>query len=350
MIERRPPFEPGATFFLPEILTRLPARCHPKLPEVEEQSAAWVRRELSFAFTSEPRLSRFLETRCAYVACALWPTIRDDWMLDVANMTQHLFVFDDAYGDQSGIGKSPKSAQKVFEDFFAVMEGATLRAGHPYAMVFQDVWASIALPMTPRQRSRYRQAVADWLNACVHEVASRAKGLVFDFDTYLAVRRGSVWQKPCFPITEHGLGIELPEELVTSSELSALHLLCVDTSILINDLYSFPKETMEGDYVNAVPILCLSHGLGLQQAVDRVCELINDIEARFLASCDALLASRFGEDPALRPYLTALGYSAAGLLDWSRFSTRYHGPGYVWNGLTSGVVTLGETGTTICPA
>lgn len=339
------PFVPGASFFLPEIMTKIPARSHPKTAEVELQSAAWVRQHLAFAFATEQQLERFLQTRCAYFACLIWPLTRDEWMLDLANLSQHLFAFDDAYGDRDGIGRDIQSAWKVFDDFFVVMAGEPPRSGHPYALNFQEVWKRVALPMTAGQRARYRKASEDWLKDCAREIASREKGKVFDFDTYLAVRRGSVYSTPCFPIIEHGLGIELPEDFATSPALAELHLLCTDCMILINDLFSFQKEALDGDFVNAVTILCMRHGLGLQQAVDRVCGILHDAEATFLEKCRDLLARSEGLRTVLGPYLTALGYYMSGLLYWARFTTRYHGADYVWNGLTTGVVTLGKNGT-----
>lgn len=341
------PFAPGTSFYIPEIMTRIPATSHPDTAEIEARSAAWVRQELAFAFASEQNLDRFLETRCAYFACLIWPLTRPEWMLDLANLSQHLFAFDDAYGDRAGIGRDTRSAWKVFNDFFVVMAGEEPRSGHPYARNFQQIWTRVALPMTAGQRSRYRKASEDWLNDCAREIASREKGVVFDFDTYLAVRRGSVYSTPCFPIIEHGLGIELPADYSAAAELAELHLLCTDCMILINDLYSFPKEVLEGDYVNAVPILCMRHGLGLQQAVDRVCAHLHDAESRFLTLCRELPARNAAIGPMLSRYLQALGYYMSGLLYWARLTPRYHGPGYVWNGLTSGLITLGRSGTSI---
>jgi len=342
-------FEPGASFFLPEIMTRIPARAHHKVDDIELRSAAWVRQNLAFAFASEQHLERYLLTRCAYFACLIWPMTRDEWMLDLANLSQYLFAFDDAYGDRAGIGRDSKSAWKVFDDFFVVMAGDSPRSGHPYALIFQDIWGRVALPMTAGQRSRHRKATEDWLKDCVREIASREKGMVFDFDTYLAVRRGSVYSTPCFPIIEHGLGIELPEHFCTSRELADLHLLCTDCMILINDLFSFQKEALDGDFVNAVTILCMRHELGLQQAVDRVCEILHAAEGTFLEKCRDMLANNEDLRPILSPYLTALGDYMSGLLHWARLTTRYHGSGYVWNGLTSGIVTLGKTGTIMSP-
>jgi len=348
-ITRAPPFELGSSFYLPEILTRIPVKLHPMLDEVEEHSNAWVRQHLSFAFPNERRLLHFLSFRCAYFACAIWPNTRDAWMLDLANLSQYLFAFDDAYGDRSGIGRDAQTARSVFRDFFAVMAGAPPATGHPYAMNFQDIWARVALPMTAGQRSRHMSATQDFLNECAREVASREKGAVFDFETYMMVRRKSVYSAPCFPIIEHGLGIELPEDLAASDELEELHLACTDCMILINDLFSFPKEALEGDYVNAIPILCIHDNLNLQQSVDRVCELLSDTETQFITRRDALLASQKAPHSIIGPYVMALGDYMGGLLQWARFTTRYHGPDYVWNGLTSGVVTLGKTGTMMRP-
>ena len=77
--------------------------------------------------------------------------------LDLANLSQYLFAFDDAYGDRAGIGRDSKSAWKVFDDFFVVMAGDPPRSGHPYALIFQDIWGRVALPMTAGQRSRHRK-------------------------------------------------------------------------------------------------------------------------------------------------------------------------------------------------
>lgn len=350
MSTQEPPFQPGTPFYMPEILTRLPAKCHPEVARVEEESAAWVRQNLAFAFRRPERLERFLEGRCAYVACSIWPTMRGDWILDAANLSQHLFAFDDAYGDREGIGRDPKSARAVFNDYFAIMAGDPLKSGHPFAKNFQEIWTSIALPMTMGQRDRYRRAVTDWLNNCIREIASRQKGVIFDFDTYMEVRRGSVWSTPCFPIIEHGLGIELPHDIVASRELDELHVLCTDCMILINDLFSFAKEAFEGDYVNAVSILCIQNHGDLQRAVDGVCGILWDAESQFITRRDALLANHPHVHSLLEPYVIALGHYMAGLLLWARMTTRYHGPGYVWNGLTSGIFTFEQTGTILRPS
>jgi hypothetical protein len=97
----------------------------------------------------------------------------------------------------------------------------------------------------------------------------------------------------------------------------------------------------DGDYVNAVAVLTIHGNLNLQEAIDHICQLLHDAESQFFARSSALVERFPRFEAILRPYLAALGHYMSGLLHWARITTRYHGPGYVWNGLTSGVMTLG---------
>jgi hypothetical protein len=84
----------------------------------------------------------------------------------------------------------------------------------------------------------------------------------------------------------------------------------------------------------------MPEGMPLQKIINKLCEEINRLEADFIQQRKEISASSLGHYPGLRDYIDAIGYMMSGSLFWSYLTTRYHGPGYIWTGNTSGTVTL----------
>jgi Terpene synthase family 2, C-terminal metal binding len=108
--------------------------------------------------------------------------------------------------------------------------------------------------------------------------------------------------------------------------------------ILVNDLLSLRKE--RGDPMNAVRVLCCHGGLTLQRAVDRVCELVGLHERAYIAARDAVRHGPFGARADVRGYLDGLDHLLAGSQEYEYLTPRYFGDGSVWDGSTSGWISL----------
>ncbi|KAK5991479.1 Microbial Terpene synthase-like protein 1 [Cladobotryum mycophilum] len=131
-------------------------------------------------------------------------------------------------------------------------------------------------------------------------------------------------------LSELALGINLEEELHEEelhdgSDLASARNCAIDHWIMINDLYSFPKEVESGEKINYVFVLMDQHGLSLQEALDRVAGLAVGIEAKFLALQDRILAGPLGRNSGISTYLNDLGHSIAANFLYHRKANRYHG-------------------------
>jgi hypothetical protein len=160
----------------------------------------------------------------------------------------------------------------------------------------------------------------------------------------MSTRRDSVGGKMYFVLVEYGLLIDLAEDLPGplpgAGALGELIGSTLDYLILTNDLFSFRAECAKDDYVNAVAAVIVQDALSLQGAIDKVCEVADEYEEDFLARREAILRSPLGRRSDVRAYVEVLGSMMSGNLRWSYLTPRYHGTGHVWNGATSGTVTL----------
>jgi hypothetical protein len=160
----------------------------------------------------------------------------------------------------------------------------------------------------------------------------------------MCTRRNSVGGKMYFLLAEHGLQIDLtddlPGPLPGDGPLGDLIATALDYLILANDLFSFRAECSKNDFANAVSAFIFQDGLDLKGAIDKLCDVIDTREREFLVKRDHILAGAIGQRPDVQAYLAALGYMMSGNLHWSYLTPRYHGQGHIWNGSTSGTVTL----------
>ncbi|MET9610043.1 terpene synthase family protein [Streptomyces sp. NPDC006512] len=112
---------------------------------------------------------------------------------------------------------------------------------------------------------------------------------------------------------------------------------------LVNDLYSFRKEWNDRNgkkaHVQAVSVLQHVYGLGLQEALDKLVETIEETERQYV-----VLRSRWALTAEADEYCDRLEDMIAGNLRYHQISPRFHGSGF------EGVFTGGQlkvTGTPI---
>jgi Terpene synthase family 2, C-terminal metal binding len=332
-------FRPGAEFYLPEFPYLLPALCHPDTEAIRRESDGWVRTRMRFALDSDAAMDRLLEEGAALWTCYVLPTADPDRLRYMCRYTEYLSVFDNAMVDRTQIGKDLGAAKALFDRVVNILNDAPDAADFEWGRVLRTLWGPMREGCSDRLWNRFMGEVQRFLSGCVSEIASRAEDFVFDYDTYLKVRRDSVGMGMYFVLGEYGLGIDLTDE-VADGPLRELVDTALEHIMLTNDVFSFRAEAAMDDYVNAVAVLCLNEGMSLQDAIDRVFTVVEGKRVEFLARRAAIEATEWGRRPDIAAYLDALWHMMAGNLQWSYLTSRYNGVGHRWNGARSGVVTL----------
>ena len=340
MTDVAPFYRPGTQFYLPELPYLLPALAHPQSELICKESESWIRDELRFALTDERETELLLEEGASLWTCLVLPTAEADRLRLMCKYTEYLSVFDNAMVDPAKIGGDPEAAKDLFRRIAGILNDAPDAVDFAWGRALQELWLPMRAGFTDAHWDRFMAEVRRFLSGCVSEIASRAQQSVFDYETYLRVRRDSVGMGMYFVLGEYGLGIDLTDRLAASRPLRDLIDLALEHIMLTNDLFSFRAEAAMNDYVNAVAVLCLSEGLPLQSAVDRVFMTIEQKRSAFLQLRTDIENSDLGTDPDVRAYLDAVWHMMAGNLQWSYLTSRYNGHGHTWNGARSGVVTL----------
>lgn len=344
MTATQPTFAPGTQFHLPELARRIPVKSHPEVESIRKRSNGWVRSRLGFILPDSAAMDAFFACDYALWTSLILPTTVEDRALDACDWTQYFFMFDNVCSGAGHLARRTDRARELFHAIRAVMRGENASVPNPYAGAFEEIWWRIVSPMPAGQRQRFAASVDCFLDGCFAEITSRAADKVLDYETYMCTRRNSVGGKMYFLLAEHGLRIDLtddlPGPLPGGGPLGDLIATALDYLILSNDLFSFRAECSKEDFVNAVSAFISQDGLSLQGAIDKLCHVIDTREREFLAKRDQILAGALGQRPEVQAYVAALGYMMSGNLHWSYLTPRYHGQGYVWNGSTSGTVTL----------
>jgi len=340
----QPAFPPGTQFHLPELGRRIPVKCHPGLTSIRKKSNDWVQSRLGFVLPDSATMDAFFACDYALWTSLILPTAAESRAVDACDWTQYFFMFDNVCSGAGHLARRTHPARELFGAVNAVMQGDDVVVASPYTAAFEETWRRIVSPMPPGQRERFAASVGCFLDGCFSEITSRAAGRVLDYENYMRTRRNSVGGKMYFLLAEHGLRIDLTDDLrgplPGDGPLGDLIATTLDYLILTNDLFSFRAECSKNDFVNAVSAFVFQDGLSLQGAIDKLCDVIDTGEREFLAKRDQILAGPIGQRSDVRAYVAALGYMMSGNLHWSYLTPRYHGRGHVWNGATSGTVTL----------
>jgi hypothetical protein len=334
------PYVAGAEFYLPQMPYLLPALCHPDVETIHRDSDAWVRKNMRFALPDDGAMERLLEERAALWTCYVLPTADAGRLTTMCEYTEYLSVFDNAMVDRARIGADPGAAKALFDRVLTIMEDRAVGDDFEWGRALQELWGVMRADMPTRQWDRFLAEVGRFLSGCVSEITSRKHDQVFDLDTYLRVRRDSVGMGMYFVLGEYGLGIDLTDVLAADRRLPDLIDTALEHIMLSNDLFSFRAECSMDDYVNALAVLMMTEGMELQPAVDRLFALIESKRTAFMTARDAIVADELGQQPEVAAYLDALWHMMAGNVQWSYLTSRYNGVGHVWNGVSSGVVTL----------
>jgi hypothetical protein len=332
-------YQPGTEVYLPEFPYLLPALCHAQTKEIRAESDAWVCEELRFALPGEAELDLLLKEGAALWTCYVLPTARPDRLRHLCKYTEFLSVFDNAMVNRTAIGKDLDAAKRLFDRVVNILADTPGTADFAWGRALRTLWEPMRAGFTDALWDRFMAEVRRFLSGCVQEIASRSADMIFDYDTYLNVRRDSVGMGMYFVLGEYGLGIDLTDAL-TDERLRELIDVALEHIMLTNDMFSFRAEAAMDDYVNAVAVLCLSEGLSLQEAIDRLFMVVEGRRVEFMARRTSIESTDLGQRPEVAAYLDALWHMMAGNLQWSYLTSRYNGTGHCWNGARSGVVTL----------
>jgi hypothetical protein len=337
---------PWPSFRLPAFPRFGQALHHPDTARLEGRCRTWLTRTLADAYLDRPgEFERFLGQRTALWTLLTHPTVPADRAETLCRWIDVLFSLDDLF-----VHATPQRARRLgLHHLRTVVRDQRAAAGTAHVDAVAALCRHTNSTASPAVWGRFADALDGFLDACLTERHWQDTGEAVDLPTYVQSRIRSVGEC-CFPLLEHGLGVDLTRELAERPELHRLNTLVARHWVGVNDIFSYRKEHYNGDTANEITLALADNGGDLQAAVDRVAGTVRATENDFTAVRDRLLTGPASRNLAVMRYVEALRWMIAGNLEWSYITTRYNGAGHVWDGRTDAIVTLTPQRTLYSPA
>ncbi len=312
------PFPPSE---LPRLRSPFPAALHGQAEIAESSTLAWADR---FSLAGDPVVRRRLAaTRSARLAGRVGPGATLQGLLFNADWQTWLFLFDDAYCDESDLGRRTADTVKTATRVAQLLETGEVarRDANPFLPALADLRLRLTRMATPQQFDRFVTQTASYLLALAWEAAHREQGTLAEYDEYVAMRRHSGGVPTCFALIDVINGFELAGSAWSSPRVRALTEAATDITCWANDILSYPKEIRRSTQVLSLPAV-LSHerGLTIAEAMAEAARLYEKRVSEY-QSMEALVLKDCDEET--RRYLTDLRHWISGNLAWSYETGRY---------------------------
>ncbi|KAI3393167.1 hypothetical protein diail_4655 [Diaporthe ilicicola] len=258
----------------------------------------------------------------AYMTAIWSPTSNAEALRTILDWNHWIFFYDDLY-DEGCFKDDFPAAKAEVEANIAIMNQTAPRYSPnetEYHLKLRYAFQSCSLVQ------RFQKQHQSYFNGILNQVEQQSSGrsLTRDIDEYVAMRRGTIGADPTIALLEYGEGIELPAEPFEHPSFREFMVVGTDLTWLANDIMSFRKDLELGVDHNLISLL-MEQGRTMQEAVDRIGEMINDCYRRWYKAL--LELPIFGEEvdrEALR-FMDACRNVALGSLHWSFQTGRYWG-------------------------
>ncbi|MFJ4654563.1 terpene synthase family protein [Nocardia sp. NPDC088792] len=340
----------------------IPIEDHIAAPQIVLASNAWTTSWLTRHFRNDREPALFTEQLCAWWAAVCYPHGSLARTLDVADMAQCLTSIDDAF-TRDAVRDSEPNANSTGRDFADTkmareVLGRIITTGSaehcpddlPLAQMYADLWNRMRARISPGVSERWKELLGACRGHVTAEHDNLRNGKLLDYDALVRIRCETIHTRAFAVLTEYAMNIEIPAKLTSDRRFEELSWILGAQTAIVNDVYSYRKECVAGDWMANVITAARNEGLSLQSAVDKVCRHADDLESQFCSLRDELISVWGGRRPDIAAYLRELGYLILGSVAFERGSSRYHGPGFVWDGNLEAMVTFHTDRTEFTPA
>jgi hypothetical protein len=277
-----------------------------------------------FGLTQDPEVRRRLATtRPARLAGRVGPHATLPGLLLNTDWQTWLFLFDDAFCDESDLGRRPADTIETATEVLRVVETGHVPSdsANPFLRALDNLRSRLLELATPEQYDRFATQAAFYLLALTWEAAHRERGTIAGFAEYVEMRRHSGGVPTCLALIDVINGFELPGASWSSPALRELTDAATDITCWANDILSYPKEIRRSTQVLSLPaVLSREHGLTTEQAMTEAARLYDERIRQYQRLEAPVMREGSGE---VRRYLMDLRHWISGNLAWSYETGRY---------------------------
>ncbi|NWB26764.1 terpene synthase family protein [Pseudomonas gingeri] len=247
------------------------------------------------------------------------------------NLIRWIFLLDDALDQgalRNRVGEAETLLARLFSLFSADQGVPPATPGLEQAGV--ALVAAIGSALSPQGQRRFIADIRAYFDAVLKEIEARASGEPLDLLAFAEVRRYTGATHLLFSAGESAQHAELPDAFCRSWPFQILQDSASDVVVLVNDIFSYGKES-HYDEINNYVVVCQHHlGLSLQAAM----VFVNDLSSARLQAFEQARARLplfierqqypHTQRAAIERYIDMLESWMSGNLAWSLQVPRYN--------------------------
>ncbi|MBH0775567.1 germacradienol/geosmin synthase [Nocardia sp. NEAU-351] len=235
---------------------------------------------------------------------------------------------DDYYPQVFGRRRDLAGAQaqtRRFQQFMPLDDSATPVAVNAMERGLADLWRRSASDLNAAQRYSLNTSVMNLVEGCLWEVANDVVDRIPDPVDYIEMRRRTFGSDLTKTMSRLSHGDLVPPEVYRAQTLRDLENTATDYATLLNDLYSYQKETeYEGDLHNGVRVMRTFFECGRDEAVTMVNDLMTARIEQFDRIATAELPALYDESELDAAARAALDRRVVELRDWMAAIAHWH--------------------------
>ena len=313
---------PSRRQLLAAIQCPFPLRINAHVEAAEQASLEWLLR-LGLASNAQQQ-ARVSKAHLSTLVAGFYPNSGLEQLKLASDYVCWAFALDDI-GDETEVGERPARLMELFEGFEHVLQGRNPGASAgPLERGLHEVVQRVSNFTTAEQMEEFLQGNRAYFGGMLWEANNRAHSQVPDETAYLTFRPAAGAVPSFFSLIEPFESIVLAPHVRAHDDVQNLSRLAGGIICWINDVLSYEKERLHGDFHNLVMVYehhrQLLPGVAALQAIAFVNSGIRD----FVTASAKLPSFGQTQDEELKRYLETLRAVIRVTLSWTYDSTRYH--------------------------
>ncbi|KAF6804145.1 hypothetical protein CSOJ01_10409 [Colletotrichum sojae] len=308
-VAQRPPFVRIPDFFA-SIMSTKPV-INPNYFAAKAKGDRWISSVMNF---DKAMAAKNAKADFCYLACMWSPEASEDQMATMMEWNYWVFFFDDQF-DEGHLKEDPVAAAEETEATMAIMTGGAPRytpQSNPVRHLFQKCWDTISARSSLEMQKRWIDQHKRYFAQLLVQVDRQVTGETFthDVDEYMDLRRGTIGVYPAVNLCEFIMDIKLPQHVYDHPSLQECMVISSDLVLLVNDVLSYRKDLELGTEHNLISLLVEKYNLTVQQAVDRIGDMVDSCYRRWYLALAALPS--YGEkiDREVLKFVEACSYQS----------------------------------------
>ncbi|KAI8628809.1 terpene synthase [Xylariaceae sp. FL1651] len=318
---------------VPDILSLMPAwpsDVQPDINEINREIDQWLP---TVNVAEEKKAKHRARGNYTLLTAVYYPHCTKDKMLALTQFLYWIFFWDDEIDtggelteDQEGTLRCCEETNKCIDDCLGPNPNYTAPSNSRGTVeMFYPILRDLRAGLGPVTIERLRQELHDYVNGVSRQQGVRQADRLPNPWYHFQIRSDDVGVIPSITQNEYAMGFELPESVRRHEAMEVIVQECTKLTILLNEVLSLQKEFRVSQLENLVLLFMNTYNLSLQDAVNKVLDLIREHYAICLAAEERLPWSQTDDqlNANIREYVRGCHRLATGTAYWSYYCERY---------------------------